>query len=93
VDCYAEIEQMRSLILRTLIDPAENKLVQRAKVSGTKSFVAERADFVARTAIQYHGAMGIAEETGVGAALKRVMLLSRLFGDSSHCLDEYLRVA
>lgn len=93
VDCYTELEQMRSLVFRTLLNETENESVRRGLISGTKSFVSDRADFIARNAVQYHGAMGITEEAGIGFALKRIMLLSRLFGDSAHCLEDYLRVA
>ena len=93
VDCYAEVEQIRSLLLKTLLEPRENTSVYHAKVAGMKSFISDRADFVARNAVQYHGAMGITEDVIIGSALKRVMLLGRLFGDSAHCLNDYLRVA
>ena len=93
VDCYAELEQIRSMLLRTLLDPSENKAERQANISGAKAFISERADFIGRNAVQYFGAMGITEDVPVGSALKRIMLLSRLFGDPANCLDEYSEVA
>ena len=93
VDCYAELEQIRSMFLRTLLDPAEHKAERLRNISGAKAFISERADFIGRNAVQYFGAMGITEDVPIGSALKRIMLLSRLFGDPSHCLDEYSKVA
>ena len=93
VDCYAELEQIRSMFLSTLLDPSEDDAERQGNVSGAKAFISERADFIGRTAVQYFGAMGITEDVPVGSALKRIMLLSRLFGDPAHCLDEYSKVA
>ena len=76
VDCYAELEQIRSMLLRTLLDPSENKAERQANISGAKAFISERADFIGRNAVQYFGAMGITEDVPVGSALKRIMLLS-----------------
>ena len=32
-------------------------------------------------AVQLHGGMGMTDELGIGHALKRILLLSKLFGD------------
>ncbi|GAB5459039.1 MAG: acyl-CoA dehydrogenase [Henriciella sp.] len=93
VDCYSEVEQMRSILLRTLLHDSGPDLQRQHNVFGAKAFISERADKIGRTAVQYHGAMGITEDVCIGAALKRVMLLSRLFGDQHHCLEQYLQVA
>ncbi|MEO9970728.1 MAG: acyl-CoA dehydrogenase family protein [Hyphomonadaceae bacterium] len=93
VDCYAAIEQMRSILLRNLLEHPDQSIERQLDISGAKAFVAERADFIARNSVQYFGAMGITEEAGIGSALKRIMLLSRLFGDVPHCIAEYSRVA
>ena len=91
VDCYSELEQMRSLLFRTLL--LENKSGEqwRADVMGAKAFIGEGADLIARTAVQFHGAMGITDEVSIGHAMKRIMLLSRLFGDVANNLKHYAR--
>lgn len=91
MDCYSELEQMRSLLYRTLIlqeSLAEN---WHANVMGAKSFIAERATLIAQAAVQYHGAMGITDEVTIGHSMKRVMVLSRLFGDQSNSLKQYAK--
>ena len=40
-----------------------------------------------------HGGMGITDELGIGHAMKRVMVLSRLFGDSEVALADYAEAA
>ena len=40
-----------------------------------------------------HGGMGQTDELAIGHALKRVMLLDKLFGDQDHCLRTFARAA
>lgn len=93
VDCYTELEQMRSLLYRTLLLENESVDSWRAHVMGAKSFIADSAVVIARTAVQYHGAMGVTDEVAIGHALKRIILLSRLFGDATHNLKQYMEIA
>jgi alkylation response protein AidB-like acyl-CoA dehydrogenase len=45
--------------------------------------VARAARFVAESAVQLHGAMGVTEELNVGAYVKRLMAIDRTFGTSA----------
>lgn len=94
VDCYAKIEQARSMLYRTALHSEDllNERLQEA-AAGTKAFITESADHVAREAVQMHGGMGITDELAIGHAMKRVLVLSRLFGDVSTNLDEYAKAA
>ena len=92
-DCFAALEQIRSTLLRALLVPAENNTDKRAKIYGAKAFISSQAQHIAQRAVQYHGAMGITEEVAIGHALKRVLLLSRLFGDKSTCLKAFVKAA
>jgi len=93
VDCYARIEQSRSMLYRAaLSDRADAAGWQRA-AAGAKAYVSENADAVAREAVQMHGGMGITDELAVGHAMKRVMVLARLFGDADAVLAEYALAA
>ncbi len=86
VDCYAALEQMRSMLLRATLDESGDSAV----MAGAKALIADKADLIAREAIQFHGGMGVTDELAIGHAAKRVMLLARLFGDSA---DNLVRVA
>jgi hypothetical protein len=89
VECYAKIEQSRSMLYRAaLTDRSDTKAWQRA-AAGAKAFISEHVDAVAREAVQMHGGMGITDELAIGHAMKRVMVLSRLFGDADTVLAEY----
>ena len=93
VDAYTELEQMRSLLLGTLLGPRSPVDDWQRDVAGTKAFVTERADAIARLAVQYHGAMGITDECAVGHGMKRILLLGRLFGAAGDHLARYACVA
>ena len=92
-DCFAELEQIRSTLLRVLLVPAKDDDDKRAKIYGAKAFISSRAQHIAQRAVQYHGAMGITEEVAIGHALKRILLLARLFGDKSTCLKSFTKAA
>ena len=92
-DCFADLEQIRSTLLRILLVPTTNDHDKRAKIYGAKAFISKRAQHIAQKAVQYHGAMGITEEVAIGHALKRVLLLARLFGDASTCLKAFTKAA
>lgn len=93
VDCYSQLEQMRSLLYRTLLLGQDSAEGWQANVMGAKSFISDAANLIAEKAVQYHGAMGTTDEVAIGHAMKRIILLSRLFGDSTVNLKEYMECA
>jgi alkylation response protein AidB-like acyl-CoA dehydrogenase len=93
VDCYAREEQARSMLYRAaLTDRGDAATWQRA-AAGAKAYIGENVDAIAREAVQMHGGMGITDELAIGHALKRVLLLARLFGDVDTVLAEYALAA
>ena len=74
VDCYAKLEAIQSALYRGLLLPG-------ADAAATKAFVAEGAIWIGEQAVQLHGGMGMTDELAVGHAVKRIMLLSKYFGD------------
>ncbi|QMW21930.1 acyl-CoA dehydrogenase family protein [Sandaracinobacteroides saxicola] len=86
-DCYVAVEQARSMVMRAAL---ANDLRAAA---GAKAFVGEAARLVAHEAVQFHGGMGMTEELVVGHGLKRIQLLSRLFGDPESAAQLYARAA
>lgn len=93
VDCYAREEQARSMLYRAaLTDRGDAAKWQRA-AAGAKAFIGENVDAIAREAVQMHGGMGITDELAIGHAMKRVLLLARLFGDVDTVLAEYALAA
>ncbi len=93
VDCYAKEEQSRSMVYRAaLSDRADAQKWHRA-AAGAKAYITQNVDAIAREAVQMHGGMGITDELAIGHALKRVLLLARLFGDVDTVLAEYALAA
>ena len=76
---------MRSLLLRVAM--AERP--DAAEILGCKAFVAEAALAIGHGAIQLHGGMGVTDELTIGHAHKRVLLLSKLFGDPASDLARF----
>ncbi len=85
VDGYAKVENIQSAVWRALLRPSSPAAV--------KAFVAEEATWVAEQAVQLHGGMGMTDELGIGHGLKRILLLSRLFGDPASGIADYARAA
>lgn len=89
-DAYVLLEQARSLVFRAALAPE----AERTRLSaGTKAFVADAARRIAHEAVQLHGGMGVTDELLVGHGLKRIQLLSRLFGDPEQAAGRYAEAA
>lgn len=93
VDCYARIEQSRSMLYRAALSDRSDAAQWERAAAGAKAYISENADAVAREAVQMHGGMGITDELAIGHAMKRVMVLARLFGDADAVLAEYALAA
>lgn len=92
VECYAALEQARSMVLRTAMrDPATDDAVWPRLTAGAKAYVGEAAMGIGLEAVQIHGGMGQTNDLAIGHALKRVMLLDKYFGDQAHGLHNYAR--
>ena len=85
-DLYALKEQARSMLFRAaLASPSELEPATAA----AKAYVSRAALRITEEAIQLHGGMGVSSELDVGACLKRVLVLSCLFGDADHETSRY----
>lgn len=89
VECYSALEQARSMLYRAALADHTDPVAWHRSCAGAKAFIGEQADRVAREAVQMHGGMGVTDELAIGHAMKRVLLLSRLFGDADTALAEY----
>lgn len=65
---------------------------ERARaVSAAKSMVGRDSRFVGQSAIQLHGAIGMADELDIGHYFKRITTIGLLFGNSDHHLRRFWR--
>ncbi|MEP3052211.1 MAG: acyl-CoA dehydrogenase [Erythrobacter sp.] len=93
VDCYSAIEQSRSMLYRAALGDRSDEPAWQRAASGAKAFIAQNVDLIAREAVQMHGGMGVTDELAIGHAMKRVLVLSQLFGDTDTNLAEYAEAA
>ncbi len=93
VEAYARIEQCRSMLYRAALADTSDAAAWQRTAAGAKAFIGENVDAIAREAVQMHGGMGITDELAIGHAMKRVMVLARLFGDTDTVLAEYALAA
>lgn len=93
VDCYARSEQSRSMLFRAALSNRSDMGQWQRAAAGAKAYVSDNADAIAREAVQMHGGMGITDELAIGHAMKRVMVLARLFGDADTVLADYALAA
>jgi len=71
------LEQSRSMLLKAALTWEDGG---RGALHAAKAYVADAAIKLAEDAVQLHGGMGVTDEALVGRGLRRVLLLSRLFG-------------
>lgn len=93
VEAYAKAEQSRSMLYRAALGDPDDSAAWAKATAGAKAFISENVDAIAREAVQMHGGMGITDELVIGHAMKRVMVLARLFGDTDSVLAEYAAAA
>jgi alkylation response protein AidB-like acyl-CoA dehydrogenase len=60
-----------------------------AACAALKVKMAEAGRFVSQQAVQLHGGIGMTDELIVGHHYKRLLLLSKLFGDEDFYLERY----
>lgn len=89
VDMAVACEEAAAIGLRAALacdaTPQDPRARARA-VSGARTKVAETARFVARQAVQLHGAMGVTDELDVGAHYRRLLCLETIWGTRSEHL-------
>lgn len=86
VDAYSRLEAIQSALYRALLMPGQSR-------AAAKAFVAEGAQWIGEQAIQLHGGMGMTDELAIGHGVKRILLLSRLFGDPASAIAALARAA
>ena len=88
-DMYLKIEETRSLLFNAAIQLEEGSAQAASACAALKVKVSEASRYVAQEAVQLHGGIGMTDELCVGHHYKRLMLLSRLYGDEAYYLQKY----
>lgn len=93
VECYAALEQARSMLWRVVLGDRADPAQWSRKASGAKAYIGDNIRRIGREAVQMHGGMGITDELAVGHAFKRLMVLDRFLGDEAAGLAHYAEAA
>lgn len=88
-DQYAQKELASSQLLRAMLAPEAERA---AAIAAARAFIGDAALKLAEECVQLHGGMGISEELDIGTGLKRILLLTTLFGDAQHEIERYNRL-
>ncbi|MFK7977478.1 MAG: acyl-CoA dehydrogenase family protein [Halioglobus sp.] len=88
-DMYLKVEETQSLVLNAAIALDENSPESSLACAALKVKFSEAGMLVAKQAIQLHGGIGMTDELVVGHHYKRILLLSKLFGDADYYVQRY----
>lgn len=88
-DMYLKVEELRSLLFNAAIQLDEQSPEAPSACAAVKVKLVEAGRFVAQEAVQLHGGIGMTDELIVGHHYKRLLLLSKLFGDEDYYLERY----
>ena len=88
-DMYCEIENCKSLVIKSLqaIDSDSKGLAVYASM--TKAKVSDMLKRVTNEAIQMYGGIGMTDDEEIGFFMKRARVAQRTFGDSNYHLDRF----
>jgi len=90
---YLKVEETRSLLYNAVIRMDEGSEETPRACAALKVKLAEAGKFVSQQAVQLHGGIGMTDELAVGHHFKRLLLLSKLYGDEDYHLQRYMNLA
>jgi alkylation response protein AidB-like acyl-CoA dehydrogenase len=88
-DMYLKVEELRSLLYNAAIALGEGSDEAPLACAALKVKLADAGRAVSHEAVQLHGGIGMTDELALGHHLKRVLLLSKLYGDGDFYLRRY----
>ena len=89
VDMFSEYQLARSLLYRATMEATQGAPTAQRTIHALKHLVGRAGMFVAESAVQLHGGMGMTEELRIGHYLKRMLIIDLLFGNSEHHLQKF----
>jgi alkylation response protein AidB-like acyl-CoA dehydrogenase len=82
VEMFTALEQMRSLLIRTVCAVQDGSADARRCLHALKVMAGRAMRLIGGEAIQMHGGMGITDELVVGHGIKRLMVIDASFGNA-----------
>jgi alkylation response protein AidB-like acyl-CoA dehydrogenase len=84
VEMYTRIERAQSLVLMATLSLGSPVAARRRSLSAAKAFISRSIRFVAQSAIQIHGGIGITDELPVSHYFRRATVIESQFGSAAH---------
>jgi len=92
VDMMIHAEQSKSMAYLAAVRAASTDAAQRRRAtSAAKVHIGRSGRYVAQTAIQLHGGMGMTDELAASHYAKRLTMINFQLGDVEHHLDRFLQ--
>lgn len=86
-DMLIAIEEARSMAIYAAMSLDEPDAAERRRaLSAVKALIGRRGRFVAETAVQLHGGIGLTMDYAVGHCMARLLAIDALFGNDAHHL-------
>ncbi|MCA9565875.1 MAG: hypothetical protein KC561_20400, partial [Myxococcales bacterium] len=82
-DALLKLEFAKPMVYRAAYALAGNESDASLHISGAKAYASEAASFVARKALQVHGAIGYSDEYDLHMWMKRTWALAASWGDAA----------
>jgi alkylation response protein AidB-like acyl-CoA dehydrogenase len=92
-DMYLKVEETRALLLNAAIQQDEMSEEASSACAALKVKIADAGRYVSQHAIQLHGGIGMTDELNVGHHYKRLLLLSKLYGDEGYYLQRFAELS
>ena len=92
VEMFMEYEQCKSMLYRATLEYVQQGQDAARSISGCKYLIGEAGRFIAETAVQLHGGMGVTEELPIGHYFKRQLVIENQFGDSDYHLSRFASI-
>lgn len=87
VDMFIEVEQAKSMTAFAVMSVDEDGQGRDLALKAAKAHLNAAARFVAESAVQLHGAIGMTMESKTGRLFQRLTNFQLRFGDRHHCLQ------
>jgi alkylation response protein AidB-like acyl-CoA dehydrogenase len=82
-EMLVEVEQVKSAAIYAALMLEETETIERAKgLAAVKAVVGKSARFVAQSAVQLHGGIGVSEEHMVSHYFRRLTVIDMILGDT-----------
>jgi hypothetical protein len=92
VEMYTRIERAQSLVLMATLALGSPPAERRRSLSAAKAFISKSIRFVAQSAIQIHGGIGITDELPVSHYFRRATVIESQFGNAAYHLRRMCEV-